>query len=485
MSALLARLRRPAAITLPARVLDAARRWVPVIGAVVFLFIWLLHFDGYPAFPQKLVAAVAWAAVLGVAGFLPAAAVIGSVGVLAAEWAMAVYLANSMHSGLAWALQLSDSWQMWWVVPIALGYVAATQRAPRLRIGALGAGVVGAVGYALLVANEGWPDWRVTPAFIYPYVWHSLPQQLSEAALGLTVMFVVVAVALWLIAVGLSALWRVQLVSGRLEATTAQLDEADLELRLAHDRGRISRDIHDSLAHSLAIIVAQAEGAAAIHELKPEAAPESLANIATVARHALGEVRRLVERINDDEDVSEHTSRLEHIPALVDEVRSAGVDAALRVLGEPGPLALSKQVAVYRIVQESLTNALKHGGRGTAATVTLDAQGAGLAVLVVSKSGGGEPLVGGGGRGIGIAGMKERARLVGGWLTAVPSDDETFVVTAFIPPDAQSDDGRGSEASVAAARASAPDSGRPVAASDDVIDAESQTAALAIEGAHD
>jgi signal transduction histidine kinase len=275
-----------------------------------------------------------------------------------------------------------------------------------------------------------------------------------------------------LIGVGLAALWRVQIVTGALEHTAAQLDEADLELRLAHDRGRISRDIHDSLAHSLAIIVAQAEGAAAIHELKPEAAPESLANIATVARHALGEVRRLVERITDDADVSEHTSRLEHIPKLIDEVRSVGVDASLRTLGDPAPLALSKQVAVFRIVQESLTNALKHGGRGTAVTVTLDAQGAGLAVLVVSKSGSGAPLVPSAGRGIGIAGMKERARLVGGWLTAVPSDDETFVVTAFIPPDAEVEGVRGAPA------------GSEDEASAPLIDAEAETGPLAIEGAH-
>jgi len=467
MNALLARVRHGLPLAIPQRYLNVAVRFLPVVGAVIYAIVWVDKTYGAWPWGQKLVATFAWAAVLGIAGFFPWATVIGSLAVLLAEWAMALFLAGTAHAGLAWALNLGTTWPMWWVAPVALGFVAATTAEWRLKLTALAAGLLGAIGYAGLLAREGWPQWLINRDWGGVWVWHSEAVEPFAGFLGLIGPLLLVVVALWLIGIGVSALWRVRVVSDRLETTTAKLDDADLELRLAHDRGRISRDIHDSLAHSLAVIVAQAEGAAAIHEFKPEAAPESLANIAAVARDALGEVRRLVERINDDEDVSEHTSRIEHIPALVDELRSTGVDATLRTLGEIGPLALSKQVAVFRIVQESLTNALKHGGRRSAVTVTLDAQGAGLAVLVVSKSGGGEPLVNGGGRGIGIAGMKERARLVGGWLTAVPSDDETFVVTAFIPPDAET---------AAAESAPAPESL-------DLIDAESETGALAIEGA--
>ncbi|HEY0249591.1 MAG TPA: histidine kinase [Gryllotalpicola sp.] len=458
-----------------------AVRLLPLAAAIVFAVVWAEKTYGAWPWEQKLVATAAWASVLAIAGFFPWATVIGSLVVLACEWLMALFLASTYHGGLGWALNLGDgTWKMWWAVPIALAYATATAVTGRLKIAALIAGVVGAIGYAALLAREGWPNWLIEePSPYRVWAWHSLAEHPFLGFVQIVFPLLALVVVSWAIGFVLSsALLRTRLVTTRLEVTAAQLDDAGLELRLAHDRGRISRDIHDSLAHSLAIIVAQAEGAAAIHELKPAAAPESLSNIATVARGALVEVRRLVERINDDEDLSEHTSRLEHIPGLVDEVRSVGVDAALRVLGDPGPLALSKQVAAYRIVQESLTNALKHGGRGTAATVTLDAQGAGLAVLVVSKSGGGEPLVSGGGRGIGIPGMKERARLVGGWLTAVPSDDETFVVTAFIPPDETAGADRRSGQPGQSGRL-----GHTGEASDEFIDAESETGALAIETA--
>jgi signal transduction histidine kinase len=468
MNTFLAQWRARLTFTVSEKHLALVVRALPIAGAMVFVLFWADQTLVTLTYLPRALIMVGWAAVLGIAGFFPWTSVVGSLVVLVGEWGMSLYLANTAHAGLAYTVGLSSTWTMWWAVPIALAYVAATNGSWRLRWAALVAGGVGAVGYAGLLVHEGYPRWNIHLDWHGEITYHSyMEHPLAGLAVLVPAFLAFVAIA-WLIGVGLSALLRVRAVTTRLETTTAQLDEADLELRLAHDRGRISRDIHDSLAHSLAIIVAQAEGAAAIHELKPEAAPESLANIATVARSALTEVRSLVERINDDEDVSEHTSRLEHIPGLIAELRSTGVDATLRVLGETGPLALSKQVAVFRIVQESLTNALKHGGRGSTVTVTLDAQGAGLAVLVVSKSGGGEPLVNGGGRGIGIAGMKERARLVGGWLTAVPSDDETFVVTAFIPPDAAG---------------AAPDEAPQAEASDHLIDADSETGALAIEGA--
>jgi len=428
MDLILERLARP-------RTATWLRAGVPIAGAALFLLLWVAAEAGRTWHLPKAVMFGVWAIGLACAGIAPYVALAAVLLFPAVMLVSYPILAGYSHS--SWAMEsaygLSTSWPVWLAAPMIVGWVAATRPGRVPRYVALCSGLAGSTIYAVVLVLSGWDSWTgggdLLPAS--GWAWRFLAPVLFEliAALGAAVVIA------WLIGIGLAALWRVQIVTGALEHTAAQLDEADLELRLAHDRGRISRDIHDSLAHSLAIIVAQAEGAAAIHELKPEAAPESLANIATVARHALGEVRRLVERITDDADVSEHTSRLEHIPNLIDEVRSVGVDASLRTLGDPAPLALSKQVAVFRIVQESLTNALKHGGRGTAVTVTLDAQGAGLAVLVVSKTGGGAPLVQSAGRGIGIAGMKERARLVGGWLTAVPSDDETFVVTAFIPPD--------------------------------------------------
>ncbi|MGN6199725.1 histidine kinase [Humibacter sp.] len=431
-----------ARLPIRADVSPVVARWsrgvIPVAAAVMYLVLWIIAEAGRTPLLPKVVMFSLWAIALGLVGIAPRIALWGTVAIPLAVLGAGIYATAQYPVGgdfpfdvvpmAGWAFSLSTTWPAWFAAPIIVGYVATTSEGRAHKRRALLIGIVSAVVYAVILILGGWLSWT-------GYVSEGLSGLVSDCIVLVFGLVLAVIVA-WLLGVGLVAMRRVGVVADRLQATTEQLDEADVELRLAHDRGRISRDIHDSLAHSLAIIVAQADGAAAIQETKPDALPESLTTISTVARAALGEVRRLVERINDEDDVDEHRSRIEHINALIEDVRAAGLDATLRVLGDLESIGLSKQVAVYRIVQESLTNALKHAGRDAAVTVTLDGQGAGLAVLVVSSCNGGRPLVSGGSRGIGIAGMKERARLVGGWLTAMPSDDETFVVTAFIPSDA-------------------------------------------------
>lgn len=424
-----------------------ARRLIPIAAAAIYLALWMIAEAGRSPLLPKYIMFSLWAIALGLAGMFPRIALAATIAVpvvILAVGLMAEVVLGTYGLHVPWVagwLSLSTTWPAWLAAPIVVGYIAMTFGRRRQQLFCLLVGVASALIYAMVLVLDGWLSWA---AFVVGEGLSGLISGCLVLAFGL-VFAVLVA---WLIGVGLASMRRVQVVTDRLHTTTAKLDEADVELRLAHDRGRISRDVHDSLAHSLAIIVAQADGAAASRESKPDALPESLDTISSVARTALGEVRRLVERINDD-DVDEHRSRLEHIQTLVDDVSAAGMDANLRVLGDIESIGLSKQVAVYRIVQESLTNALKHAGRNAAVTVTLDGQGAGLAVLVVSTCNGDQPLVSSGSRGIGIAGMKERARLVGGWLTAMPSDDETFVVTAFIPSDAEAHSGEAVEISQA------------------------------------
>ena len=216
----------------------------------------------------------------------------------------------------------------------------------------------------------------------------------------------------------------------RERAIGRELVRTDFGLRLAEDRARISRDVHDALAHSLAVIVAQAEGALAMHPKRPQVAVDALGNIAAVGRVALTDVRTLVESIHDD-DVTAIAPTIADIGAVVARMRKVGMDATLQVLGEPRELSHSRELAVFRIVQESLTNALKHAGPTSTARVTLDWQGEGLAVLVVSRPTG-KAAAFEATHGVGIEGMKERARLAGGWLTA-ESEGEEFLVTAFLP----------------------------------------------------
>lgn len=237
--------------------------------------------------------------------------------------------------------------------------------------------------------------------------------------------------AFWALGTAARALLSERAIGGVLVEAESRLEEADFELRLSQDRARISRDVHDTLAHSLAVIVSQAEGAVALSASKPEVAVEALATIATVGRSALVDVRSLVESIHE-QDVTAPKPTIDDLPSVVAHVRGAGMDVDFRILGTPRALSASQDLGVFRIVQESLTNALRHGGQKGTATVTLDWQGTGLAILVASAGAPPHPS-GAPSRGVGIEGMKERARLMGGWLTAEPSDGGSFLVTGYVP----------------------------------------------------
>jgi signal transduction histidine kinase len=140
------------------------------------------------------------------------------------------------------------------------------------------------------------------------------------------------------------------------------------------------------------------------------------------------------------EPIGHSTPTLANIDELVERIGSAGLQARVDSFGDPAPLTTAQELAVYRIVQESLTNALKHAGNDATARVTLDWRGPGLAIAVASQGTNGaaptdaeansSPTPGG----RGLYGMRERARLAGGWLTAGPDDDpNAYIVTAFIP----------------------------------------------------
>ncbi|BDZ51976.1 hypothetical protein GCM10025867_42170 [Frondihabitans sucicola] len=186
------------------------------------------------------------------------------------------------------------------------------------------------------------------------------------------------------------------------------------------------------------MIVSQAQGARALDVTRPGVAAEALSTVTDVARTALVDVRMLVERIQAEGDGTAPAASLADVPDLVDQMRSLGMRIDLSISGQQTvALTEAQQVAVYRIVQESLTNALKHAGTASHVTVGLEGERTGLSLEVASE--GDRPLVEKSGRGIGIAGMKERARLAGGWLRAAHTGRldgpgvSRFVVTAFVP----------------------------------------------------
>jgi signal transduction histidine kinase len=211
---------------------------------------------------------------------------------------------------------------------------------------------------------------------------------------------------------------------------------AEQEVAAEQERTRIARDMHDVVAHSLAVVVAQADGARYIASKDPAATEAALVTISTTAREALADVRALLAQLRHSQgDGPQRT--LVDLERLFDQMRAAGVTITDDVSGEPITLGTAQQLAVYRIVQESLTNALRHAELAEPVSVHFGWTPHGLNLTVSSAlkppSGRtGAIKTGATSSGHGVAGMTERALLVGGHLTAAP-EERRFVVRAWLP----------------------------------------------------
>jgi signal transduction histidine kinase len=211
---------------------------------------------------------------------------------------------------------------------------------------------------------------------------------------------------------------------------------AEQEVAAEQERTRIARDMHDVVAHSLAVVVAQADGARYIAQKDPEATETALMTISTTAREALSDVRLLLAQLRHAQGDGPQPTLVD-LDRLFEQLRAAGLAIAVDVAGAPLPLGTSPQLAVYRIVQESLTNALRHADTSEPVQVRFGWTPHGLDLTIASA------LVAPTGRtgaiktaaasaGHGVAGMTERALLVGGHLTAGPEEGR-FVVRAWLP----------------------------------------------------
>ena len=225
--------------------------------------------------------------------------------------------------------------------------------------------------------------------------------------------------------------------------------ERDQGIRLAtqEERAKIARDMHDIVAHSLSVIVVQADGGSylAHHEevgdaeTRLAASAQALDTIATTARHALDETRRLVGVLRDDDSAPElaPTQGLDDIPRLDEEMKGA-LSIDLRVEGDPEchePLSQGAQLACYRVVQEALTNVLKHGGPAATAQVIVSHH-PGNVTLEILDDGRGAGVTGierADGAGHGLVGMRERMSAWGGTLEVGSRPDHGFRVHGVIP----------------------------------------------------
>ena len=218
-------------------------------------------------------------------------------------------------------------------------------------------------------------------------------------------------------------------------AERADRAERERELRareaVVDERSRIARELHDVVAHDVSVMVVQAQGAARVLEGEQPEVREALAAIETTGRAAVDEMRRLlgVLRRSDEEIALAPQPSLSRLDALVAGVREAGLPVELEVLGDPAPLPPGVDLSAYRIVQEALTNALKHAGPAQARVVVRYRPDA--VELEVSDDGAGAP--GALGTGHGLVGMRERVALYGGDLQAGQRGEGGWALRARLP----------------------------------------------------
>lgn len=246
--------------------------------------------------------------------------------------------------------------------------------------------------------------------------------------------------ALWLLASSVLALlpWVLgelvrsirnrRLLSATVATVSTQRDAALTRADLEAERTRVARDVHDIVAHSLTVVIAQADGARYATTGDSPAAADALETIAQTARDALSDVRVLLTELRHTQEAGPQPG-LADLDALLDSMRDSGLALEVREFGDRGRLTEARELALYRIVQESLTNSLRHGDG--AATLELE-WGEQAVDLVVTNGVAGTPESTD--RGHGIDGMRERASLAGGELSV--HEGAVFRVRARLPLDA-------------------------------------------------
>lgn len=213
----------------------------------------------------------------------------------------------------------------------------------------------------------------------------------------------------------------------------ARRKEEEDQRKIYEERLRIAQEVHDVVGHGLSVITMQAGVALHVVDRRPEQARVALEAIRTTSKHALDDLRRAI-GVFRETDESSATRRpapgLSRIQDLVDSVVHSGLPVSVEVTGEPVDLPAAVDLAAYRIIQESLTNVLRHAGQASA-TVHISYADSAVELDITDDGAGGVSTTGGGGFGIG--GMRERARAIGGTLDAGPRADGGFGVHARLP----------------------------------------------------
>jgi len=238
------------------------------------------------------------------------------------------------------------------------------------------------------------------------------------------VFFVGEILACWMLGVFVRARRHEAALAARSAALERQAEQA-----VAAERARIARELHDIVAHHLSVVVLQAAGARA----SGRPADGALQKIERSGREALTEMRRLLAVLREPRDEPGRYPQpgVGQLPALAESVRAAGLTVDLVVDSDHGALPAAVDVSAYRIVQEALTNVLKHAGPAHAEVAVGCADGA--VTIEVTDDGAGIPASGAETGGQGLTGMRERVAIFGGELRAGPRPGGGYAVRARLP----------------------------------------------------
>lgn len=325
----------------------------------------------------------------------------------------------------ATGLALGEPVSLWWVaLPIGLFSAAAYAERGFARL-ALAISVIGYVGFWALAGN----------LFGRLGSLRDITLALSSAKVPFVILGFALLFVVWVLGDQVrAARERAELRLERL-AQAERERQADARIGAMAERHRIARELHDVVAHGLAVMIVQADGALYAEAAHPEAPRQALATIAATGRESLAEMRHLLGVLRDDPDADRLAPQpgLDSVPALIERFREAGLTVDHRVDGLPRAVPQAAGLTAYRVVQESLTNVLHHVGP-TRVESRITFLPYGLGIVVVNEPGSRPPAPPDPERtGLGLVGMQERVGLLGGRMTAGPTAAGGFEVRVEIP----------------------------------------------------
>lgn len=320
--------------------------------------------------------------------------------------------------------------QVWWPSPIGLhdggllfslySLVGFTNR----RTGLYGLLIIGAVAFSGAIN-----DW-----------WGFVDDQLNRNDPGLLTRIATTAGMLGLIFAAWASGERLRSARMGQVALADRADQLEREraqqsrIAAAAERARIAREMHDVIAHALSVMIAQADGAAYVIDSSPEAAKTALQRISGTGRESLTQMRGLLGLLRESDDDHVRTPvpqpGLEQVPQLLEEAGSTGLRVKWEQHGSIDQVAEMVGLTIYRLLQESLTNARKHGGDDVA--VQIDAERDGVRLSVINSAAETSKRLQTGEPGHGLQGLRERVSAVGGRVTAGQQPDG-FEVRAWLP----------------------------------------------------